>query len=142
LAIDVRESVEGIEVQGSRRLNVKQFFHGLEHTVDEITSLTSAKKPLVFFSQQGCQDDICGLIPAVLKDVFGLPESNLFKLKGGCRAWSEYLDVNPSVSRAVEPLAVRLARRRSVASAAAQGSWPKDPVPPLLRTLAAQAGGG
>mmetsp|Transcript_29760 Transcript_29760/g.98709 ORF Transcript_29760/g.98709 Transcript_29760/m.98709 type:complete len:474 (-) Transcript_29760:285-1706(-) len=141
--VDVREHKASLEVQGSEQLSFFQLFNSPDQVLPQVAKLKADGRRLVFFSEQGDRMAVCGIVAAVLQDVFGFDCSLVSRLRGGCRAWSQWLDDNPSVARSVEPLSARLARRRVAAAACAAGACKeREALPEALRKLCAQTGGG
>merc|ERR1711862_406426 len=82
-------------------------------TMPEIQKLREDGRRLVFFSQEPGRMGTCGLVGALLLDVFSFKRDLVFRLDGGCVAWGRYLDTNSAMARTVEPLKMRLARREA-----------------------------
>lgn len=119
--MDVRESENrsGVEVQNSTRLCYSQVVFSPDEAAPTIARLrdAGADKCLVLFSEQPGLMGTCGMVGAILLDVFGIDEQRICRLAGGCVAWEEYLDANPAVARTVETLMMRLERRKRSATA-------------------------
>lgn len=146
LAVDVRDNRTGAEIQGSEYLSFGQLFNSPDELLPRIAKLKEDTRQLVLLSDEGERLGTCALVGAALVDVFCFDASRVLRLSGGYAAWSQFLDVNPSVSRTVEPLAARLARRRAAAAAAAgappSASLPKVSAPEPLFSFCVQHGGG
>mmetsp|Transcript_14549 Transcript_14549/g.36961 ORF Transcript_14549/g.36961 Transcript_14549/m.36961 type:complete len:406 (-) Transcript_14549:220-1437(-) len=152
IAVDVREDAvvaagAGVEVQGAARLSFFELFENPEACLAQISKLQSDGRPLILFSERGERMGACGIVGALLQDVFSFDRGLVSRLRGGCLAWSQWLDANPAAARAVEPLSARLKRRQRAAAASAAAASADsagkggEPVGPLRR-VSAPAGGG
>lgn len=117
--VDVREAnaQSGVEIQGAVRLSYSQMIFSPHEAAPTISSLRKDGKRLVLFSEQPGLMGTCGMVGAILLDVFSFQEDLVCRLDGGCVAWEQYLDTNTSVARVVEPLVMRLQRRKRTAAA-------------------------
>merc|ERR1719277_1084846 len=106
-------------MQGAVRMTFSQMFFEPEEVAPIVAKLQQGGSPLVLFSDKGGCHGTCGMVGAVLIDVFGLQESLVQRLEGGYEAWSRCLENKTELARAVEPLAMRMQRRKAAAAAAA-----------------------
>lgn len=119
IPVDVREAgaQSGVEIQGARQLSYSKVIFSADEAATDISSLRAEGKRIVLFCEQPGTMGTCGMVGAILLDVFGFSENLVFRLDGGCVAWESYLDANPSVARTVETLVMRMQRRQRSAAA-------------------------
>jgi hypothetical protein len=125
--VDVRETSDiKLGMQCAVRLTFSKMFFEPEEVGPIVANLQQNGKPLVLFSDTGGCHGTCGVVGAVLIDVFGFEESLVQRLEGGYEAWSRCLEAKVDLARAVEPLAMRMQRRRVAAAVAAGQDLSKD----------------
>jgi len=116
--IDVRDvgADESLPMQGANRLNYTHLLSTPEDVVPQICNLRKLGKQLIFFSEAAGKMGRCALAAAMLVDIFGIEQDVVFRLDGGYVAWDSWLEANRDQARLVEPLALRLQRRRVAAA--------------------------
>jgi len=121
--VDVRDMdalLPGESLHGSVSLSYAQLLTGVDSAIAQINKLREDIRPLVVISQEAGRMGVCGLLGAVLVDVFSFDASRVSRLDGGFAGWGPWLDANPSAARGVEPLKARLERKKAQAERKAQ----------------------
>lgn len=128
--VDVRETNRHdlLEVQGAVHLSFSKMFFDTEEAAPVVARLKEDGRRLVLFSDKGGRFGTCGIVGALLLDAFGFEEELVHILEGGFEAWCQCLEAKQDLARAVEPLAMRLQRRKAAMAAKAQEST-EAPVP-------------
>eukprot|EP00927_Polykrikos_kofoidii_P030765 TRINITY_DN26484_c0_g6_i3.p1 TRINITY_DN26484_c0_g6~~TRINITY_DN26484_c0_g6_i3.p1 ORF type:complete len:605 (-),score=188.48 TRINITY_DN26484_c0_g6_i3:41-1810(-) len=89
--VDVRENPNGRQVLGSVSVSYYALTTEPETVTSVVLRLREDGRKLVIVSQKAERFGVCGLAGALLLDVFGLDEANIFRLEGGYEAWMEYV---------------------------------------------------
>jgi len=118
VSVDVRKATD-IDAEGSQLgvheavpISFTQMVLSPADVLGQVASLKKSGRRLVLYSEVGDRMDACGLLGALLLDVFGFDEQLVCRLQGGCTAWAQWLEANKDDARTLEPLAMRLSRLR------------------------------
>jgi len=119
ITVDVRDehAHTGLEPKNASRLSFAQLFTAPEEALPNVERLRADGRTLVLFSDKGGVMGTCGLVGALLSDVFGFEEGRICRLEGGVEAWGLCMETKGDIARTVEPLAMRMQRRRATAAA-------------------------
>lgn len=107
IPVDVRETHElaGSHMQSAEPLTYMQLLMEPERALPQVAHLRRDGRRLVIMSQHARRMDNCGLVGAVLVDVFGFSLSSIHRLEGGYVNWSQLIkrEAAAASSAASEP---------------------------------------
>jgi len=97
--IDARESTTGVGpvIRSAVRLSYMELLGADDDMIALVRKLKEDGNKLVMFTQTGERMSQCGLLGALLLDVFQFDELKLYKLEGGVDGWTKFVELNPLV---------------------------------------------
>eukprot|EP00927_Polykrikos_kofoidii_P038261 TRINITY_DN32589_c0_g1_i1.p1 TRINITY_DN32589_c0_g1~~TRINITY_DN32589_c0_g1_i1.p1 ORF type:complete len:614 (+),score=171.83 TRINITY_DN32589_c0_g1_i1:41-1843(+) len=113
IPVDVREEGQGLGLRGAVSLSYSVMFSEPGQALPTVTRIKEDGRQIVLFSETPGRMGTCGLVGALLLDVFSFDPNLVRRLDGGYEAWGAYLNSNAEVARDVEPLSLRLQRRKA-----------------------------
>mmetsp|Transcript_109055 Transcript_109055/g.307396 ORF Transcript_109055/g.307396 Transcript_109055/m.307396 type:complete len:577 (-) Transcript_109055:263-1993(-) len=111
--VDAREERAGVPLLNTEPLSYHQLVTEPEKMVTQVTRLRDDGRKLVLFSQNAERMGICGLLGALLLDVFGFDEDLVCRLDGGHARWRQYVETNPRMAAEEALLVASQAREES-----------------------------
>lgn len=105
IAIDVLDAASiSLEIAGAAQLSFSVLISTPEELAAEINRLRVSGKLLVLISDKGEQMSACGLVGALLLDVFGFDCTLVRRLDGGYSAWREWCETHQDVAKILRPV--------------------------------------
>merc|ERR1712187_644900 len=93
-------------IKGAEFLSYRHLLASPDEVAPKVAQIRQGGQRVVLFSESGGRMGRCGLVGALLIDVFGFDESLLWRLQDGYVAWDSWLESHRDVARSVEPLAL------------------------------------
>lgn len=101
LVVDARETSDGStkeqNVAGALGMSYFQLTLEPERVAPMVGKLHADDRKVVIFSQNAERMGTCGMLGALLVDVFGLPQERVLRLDGGFAGWRRFVESNPQM---------------------------------------------